>query len=348
MPTSKSLIPVERIEKSILFIRGQRVMLDADLAELYGVTTKRLNEQVKRNINRFPKEFMFQLTKEELENWRSQFATSNPAVKMGLRRRPYAFTEYGAVMLQTRIAKMEINQLIETQKGRILNLKADEAHDDNFVRDHLERAFRMITLVANKMSLPDKVTSYVRYAGLLHDFGGLFIIPEAKELYKHLEKEIWVKDIKHRWKIGKAHSQEAYHLFKDRLAKENYSSEGQQMFLDLFFQVEHSIDEIERRRIDVPDEVKDLIRYSARNMYDRIDNEINFGDYPTISKEEFKLLVAIIVSVDVFDNGNSIIKQRMRGRSRPRSFDKSIKFLTDSSYKERGVPNDIEVKVLKA
>jgi len=54
MPTSKSLIPVERIEKAILFIRGQRVMLDADLAELYGVTTKRLNEQVKRNRNRFP------------------------------------------------------------------------------------------------------------------------------------------------------------------------------------------------------------------------------------------------------------------------------------------------------
>ena len=106
-------------------------MLDADLAELYGVTTKRLNEQVKRNRNRFPEEFMFQLTKEELENWRSQIATSNPAVKMGLRRRPYAFTEYGAVMLANVLksptavevsilvvkAFIRMRQLLVSQKG---------------------------------------------------------------------------------------------------------------------------------------------------------------------------------------------------------------------------------------
>ena len=69
-------------------------MFDRDLAELYEVKTKRLNEQVKRNIKRFPEDFMFQLNKEELENWKSQFAISN-SIKMGLRKKPYAFTEHG-------------------------------------------------------------------------------------------------------------------------------------------------------------------------------------------------------------------------------------------------------------
>jgi hypothetical protein len=73
------LIPAEQIEKAILLIRGQKVMLDHDLAKLYGVPTKRLNEQVRRNRGRFPDDFMFQLTKREFENWRSQFATSNSA-----------------------------------------------------------------------------------------------------------------------------------------------------------------------------------------------------------------------------------------------------------------------------
>ena len=70
-----SLIPAERIERSILLIRGQKVLLDSDLASLYGVTTKRLNEQVKRNIERFPMDFMFQLNAEEHEALRSQIAT---------------------------------------------------------------------------------------------------------------------------------------------------------------------------------------------------------------------------------------------------------------------------------
>jgi len=95
------LIPAERIEKAILLIRGQKVLLDRDLAELYGVPTKRLNEQVSRNRKRFPEDFMFQLSKEELENWRSQFATSIPFAKMGVRRRPYAFTEQGVAMLSS-------------------------------------------------------------------------------------------------------------------------------------------------------------------------------------------------------------------------------------------------------
>lgn len=88
----------EDIKTKIYTIRGQHVMLDRDLAELYGVETRRLNEQVKRNIERFPAEFMFQLTKQELENWISQFATSNKEL-MGLRKLPFAFSEQGVSML---------------------------------------------------------------------------------------------------------------------------------------------------------------------------------------------------------------------------------------------------------
>lgn len=96
--TQTSLVPSERIEQSILLLRGQKVMLDSDLAALYGVTAKRLNEQVRRNVERFPEDFMFQLTDLETESLRSQFATSR-AVRRARRYRPYAFTEHGAVML---------------------------------------------------------------------------------------------------------------------------------------------------------------------------------------------------------------------------------------------------------
>jgi hypothetical protein len=92
------IIVVDQIEPLIVTIRGQKVMLDRDLACLYGVPTKRLNEQVRRNRQRFPEDFVFQLTKVEADYWRSQIATSNPAAKMGLRHRPYAFTEHGAIM----------------------------------------------------------------------------------------------------------------------------------------------------------------------------------------------------------------------------------------------------------
>ena len=101
MAQKESLIPAERIERAILLLRGQKVMLDCDLALLYGVSTKRLNEQVRRNRARFPRDFMFQLNKEEFEDWRSQIATSNPSAKMGLRRRPHAFTDQGVAMLSS-------------------------------------------------------------------------------------------------------------------------------------------------------------------------------------------------------------------------------------------------------
>jgi len=98
--TAKLVVPSEIIESKIILIRNKKVMLDRDLAKLYRVSTKRLNEQVKRNKERFPEDFMFQLNKREFEIWRSQFATSK-AEKMGLRRSPYAFTEQGVAMLSS-------------------------------------------------------------------------------------------------------------------------------------------------------------------------------------------------------------------------------------------------------
>ena len=96
----KRVISAERIVPFIFFIRGQRVILDSELARLYGVTTKRLNEQVRRNIDRFPADFMFQLTEDEVEILRSQFATSSDS-HGGRRYAPFVFTEHGAIMAAT-------------------------------------------------------------------------------------------------------------------------------------------------------------------------------------------------------------------------------------------------------
>ncbi|WP_269224324.1 ORF6N domain-containing protein [Flavobacterium sp. IMCC34518] len=143
-----SLLSEETISNKIYFIRNQKVMLDRDLAQLYGIETKRLKEQVKRNISRFPGDFMFELTKLEFENWRSQFATSN-SDKMGLRYVPIAFTEHGVLMLssvlksdkaiQTNIQIMRIftkvrQMLLDTTEIKIDILQIQkklENHDKN-------------------------------------------------------------------------------------------------------------------------------------------------------------------------------------------------------------------------
>src|SRR3989344_961833 len=101
MTTETSIIiPSERIISKIYIIHNRKVMLDRDLAELYGVTTGNLNLAVRRNIKRFPADFMFQMSKEEMKNWKLQFATSN-SIKMGLRKPPYVFTEHGVAMLSS-------------------------------------------------------------------------------------------------------------------------------------------------------------------------------------------------------------------------------------------------------
>jgi len=93
-----ALVPVARIARTIVRLRGQNVMRDVDLAVLYGVSTRRLNEQVKRNRRRFPPDFMFQVTQAEYADLRSQIATSSPSAHGGRRYLPYMFTEHGAIM----------------------------------------------------------------------------------------------------------------------------------------------------------------------------------------------------------------------------------------------------------
>jgi hypothetical protein len=103
MPKSKAaaLVPIEHITQSILILRGHRVLLDSELAALYEVPTKRLNEQVKRNLDRFPEDFMFRLTRTEVEALnRSHFATGSQKHR-DPRFAPYAFTEHGAIMAAT-------------------------------------------------------------------------------------------------------------------------------------------------------------------------------------------------------------------------------------------------------
>ena len=96
-----TIIPIEKIERAIYFIRGHKVMLDSDLADLYGVSAKRLNEQVRRNAKRFPSDFVFQLTNQEVTNLRSQIATLKLGQGQHRKYFPYAFTEHGVAMLSS-------------------------------------------------------------------------------------------------------------------------------------------------------------------------------------------------------------------------------------------------------
>lgn len=123
-----SVVPDERVINKIYLIRGEKVMLDSDLAELYGVETRRLNEQVKRNIERFPPDFMFRLTSEEFIDLKSQIATTSWG---GRRKLPYAFTEHGVLMLSSVISsdlaiKVNIQIMrVYTKIRRILSTNED-------------------------------------------------------------------------------------------------------------------------------------------------------------------------------------------------------------------------------
>ena len=137
------ILPSERIERSILLIRGHKIMLDADLAVLYGVSTKRLNEQVRRNRSRFPDDFMFQLAAEEVRSLRSQFATSKQG-RGGRRYAPLVFTEQGIAMLSTVLnseraiqvnieimrAFVRLREMIATRKDLVRKLEALEKRYD--------------------------------------------------------------------------------------------------------------------------------------------------------------------------------------------------------------------------
>ncbi len=101
------------VKDKIFIIRGSKVMLDFDLAELYGVETRVLKQAVRRNIDRFPDDFMFELSERELDDWRSQFVMSNPSNRMGLRHPPFAFTEQGVAMLSS---------VLKSQKAIAVNI----------------------------------------------------------------------------------------------------------------------------------------------------------------------------------------------------------------------------------
>ena len=159
-------IPIEIIEKKIYLIRNQRVMLDSDIANLYGVTTKRLNEQVRRNIERFPEDFMFQLTDEEYKILRSQFATSN-IIHGGRRYIPYAFTEHGAIMAATILnspkavemsifvvrAFVKLREIASGNKELVRKLKELE----NKYEKHDKDIKAIIDAIRQLMSQPEKI-----------------------------------------------------------------------------------------------------------------------------------------------------------------------------------------------
>ena len=114
----KNLItPEERIRSNIYVIRGKKVMIDRDLADLYGIETRTLNQAVRRNIKRFPEDFMFQMTAEELKDWKSQIVISN-SEKMGLRRPPLVFTEQGVAMLSS-VLNSDIAIMVNIQIIRV-------------------------------------------------------------------------------------------------------------------------------------------------------------------------------------------------------------------------------------
>lgn len=158
MKNKTALINLNAIASGIYLIRGKKVMLDKDLAALYAVNTEHLKRQVRRNLNRFPADFMFELSKEETENWRCQFGISNPGYKMGLRHAPFAFTEHGILMIssvlksekaaQVNIAVMRVflklREMILTNREFALRLerieRAVEHHDGK-----ISKLYRAVT-----------------------------------------------------------------------------------------------------------------------------------------------------------------------------------------------------------
>jgi hypothetical protein len=146
--TLTPLIPSERIENKIYLIRGEKAMLDSDLAELYGVTTKRLNEQVRRNLTRFPEDFMFRLTKEEAESLRSHFATSKKVGRGGRRYEALCFTEQGIAMLSS---------VLNSERAVQVNL-------------YIIRVFtRLRALLVSHKELRDKVEEYDKQIKVVFD-----------------------------------------------------------------------------------------------------------------------------------------------------------------------------------
>ena len=169
----KSLVPVQQIEKAILLIRGQRVMLDRDLAELYGVTTKAFKQAVKRNIDRFPPDFMFILSHQEFTNLRSQFVTSSSPQWGGARYKPMAFTEQGVAMLSSVLrskravqvnieimrAFVRLRDMASTQKKLAVKLNELERR----IKRHDESIQAIFEAIHQLMTPPEKRTKKIGF-----------------------------------------------------------------------------------------------------------------------------------------------------------------------------------------
>lgn len=162
--SDKQLLPVESVINKILVIRNQKVILDRDLAVLYNVETRTLKQAVRRNIKRFPEDFMFQLTKEEFMNWRSQIVMSSSDQK-GLRYFPFAFTELGVAMLSSVLKSeraIEVNILIMRAFVRLREIisthkKVEEKlkEIDNNLKDHDEKILQIIQVINQLINPPE-------------------------------------------------------------------------------------------------------------------------------------------------------------------------------------------------
>jgi ORF6N domain len=171
---------VEDITRAILVLRGRRVLLDAELAVLYGVTTRRLNEQVRRNRKRFPDDFLFELTTEEFANLKSRFATSSWG---GRRKRPLAFTEHGAIQAATILnspravemsvyvvrAFVKLREVLSTNRELARRFQQLELRLDNKLTEHDEAIAAILSAIRELMRPRDPPRRGIGFTAKLAD-----------------------------------------------------------------------------------------------------------------------------------------------------------------------------------
>ena len=176
MSKEMQILPDETIISKIYMIRGKKVMIDRDLAELYDVETRVLNQAVRRNEKRFPEDFMFQMTKEEMEDWKSQIVISN-SEKMGLRKPPLVFTEQGVAMLSS-VLNSDRSIMVNIQIMRVFTKMRE------LVETHREILHKLEHLEKKDIEQDDKI---------------MLIFEYLKQLEKTKQEEL---EFKNRPKIG--------------------------------------------------------------------------------------------------------------------------------------------------
>ena len=162
-----SLVPPERIINRIFLIRGKKAMLDKDLANLYGVKNKVLNQSVRRNLKRFPPDFMFQLSRSELSDLKSQFVTSSWG---GIRKLPYAFTEQGVAMLSSVLnseraimVNIQIIRIFSRMRHLLIHYKDLKEKIEKMERKYdwqFQEVFRAIKLLIQEEEKPNKIMGF--------------------------------------------------------------------------------------------------------------------------------------------------------------------------------------------